>query len=447
MNAKVLILFVALAATAAKAQVNYAVSGNISYVTSSPNAAGDIVIASTYSGHPVRYISADAFFGCNTLTSAVIPNSVTNIGSSAFASCHNLTSVTIPNSIQTIGTAAFLHCTNLANAAIPNGVTSIGEQAFGYCTSLTSTVIPDSVTSIQTFVSSAGGYIGSVFEYCTNLTNVVIGNGLADIGPNTFIGCIGLTNVVIGTNVTRISEEAFGGCSNLMSVVIPDSVTIIDIGAFDSSGLTSITIPKSVINIDLLFGTIAFKDCASLTNFTVAAGNPQYSSLNGVLFNQDQSTLIEFPGGVGGNYTVPNSVTNLGSYAFEDCSKLNSVTFPGNAPPLNYNNNYGGYIFSGDSATIYYYYGASGWGKTYAFRPAVMLGAPAPLLGGSVSVQSGNFSFTVAGVTNQLIVVEASTNLANWDAVWTNTLSGTNVNFTDPQWTNYPTRYYRALSH
>ena len=67
-----------------------------------------------------------------------------------------------------------------------------------------------------------------------------------------------------------------------------------------------------------------------------------------------------------------------------------------------------------------------------------------PQIGGNLGVLSGNFSFTVTGASNQTIVVDASTNLVNWQPIWTNTLSGTTTNFTDPEWTNYPIRFYRA---
>ena len=66
---------------------------------------------------------------------------------------------------------------------------------------------------------------------------------------------------------------------------------------------------------------------------------------------------------------------------------------------------------------------------------------------GSTGVKPGGFGFTLTGVTNQTIVVEASTNLANWQPIWTNTLSAVSTNFVDPQWLNYPKRFYRARSN
>jgi hypothetical protein len=58
----------------------------------------------------------------------------------------------------------------------------------------------------------------------------------------------------------------------------------------------------------------------------VDALNSFYSSVDGVLFNKSQTTLIVYPRGKGGAYTIPNSVTSLGGSAFSGCKNLTSVT-------------------------------------------------------------------------------------------------------------------------
>ncbi|MDR3366581.1 MAG: leucine-rich repeat protein [Prevotellaceae bacterium] len=136
---------------------------------------------------------------------------------------------------------------------------------------------------------------------------------------------IGIKALSIGQGVTSIGSEAFDGCSGLTSVSIPTSVTSIGGRAFyGCSGLTSVSIPTSVTSI----GSGAFSDCSGLTAITVDAADTSYSSENGVLFNKNKTTLICCPAGKTGSYTIPPSVTSIGSYAFSGCSGLTAVNIP-----------------------------------------------------------------------------------------------------------------------
>ena len=80
-----------------------------------------------------------------------------------------------------------------------------------------------------------------------------------------------------------------------------------------SAGLTSVTIPGSVTSI----GADAFGYCVNLTAITVDSNNSFYCDVGGVLFNQSRTTLVQYPAGLAGGYTVPNSVTDIGEYAFD----------------------------------------------------------------------------------------------------------------------------------
>ena len=258
---------------------------------------------------PVASIGNKAFYGCTSLTSITIPDSVTSIGEWAFAYCSSLTSVTIPNSVTSIEYGAFSGCSSLTSVTIGNSVTSIGEWAFAYCSSLTSVTIPDSVTSI-------GNY---AFWGCKSLTSVTIGNGVTSIGQQAFDGCTSLTSVTIPDGVTSIVAGAFRNCTSLTSITIPDSVTSIgELAFYNCTSLTSVTIPDGVTSI----GDSAFSVCTSLKAFygKFASADNRCLVIDGVLNSFAPAGLTE--------YTIPNSVTKIGWSAFYSCTSLTRVTIP-----------------------------------------------------------------------------------------------------------------------
>ncbi len=125
--------------------------------------------------------------------------------------------------------------------------------------------------------------------------------------------------------VTAIGSSAFRNCTGLTSITIPNSVTSIGKEAFQGcTGLTSITIPNSVTAI----GTGAFSNCSNLTEILVEEGNTAYTSIEGVLFSNEKTTLVAYPAAKAPDYEIPNSVTAIGDYAFSECVGLTSVTIP-----------------------------------------------------------------------------------------------------------------------
>jgi hypothetical protein len=225
--------------------------------------------------------------------------------------------------------------------------------------------------------------IGSyAFAFCTSLTRVTISDSVIEIGVSAFSRCISLTSVTIGDSVNSIGNYAFVACTSLTSLMIPNSVTSIGYDAFDG--------------------------CSKLSSVTIG-----------------------------------NGINSIGSYAFSYCANLRGVYFQGDAPSA------GSSPFSNDSnAKVYYLLGATNWGTWFGGVPAILWNPQVQTIGASFGVQHNRYGFTITGSSNLVIVVEACTNLAAsvWSPVGTNTLTGGSSSFRDPQWTNYPARFYRLRS-
>ena len=209
--------------------------------------------------------------------------------------------IIINEGITYICNLAFSSCSNLKTVFLPNSVTTIGEQAFGSCSSLTSIIIPESVTTIG----------NSAFSSCSSLTNVTIPNSVTTIGERAFYGCTSLTNVTIPNSVTTIGERAFYECSSL----------------------TAVTIPSSVISI----GNEIFYGCSNLASITVESQNTNYSSLEGVLYNKERTTLINYPSKKQGAFIIPNTVQTIYEYAFTGSTRLTNVTIPNSVTTIGRN--------------------------------------------------------------------------------------------------------------
>ncbi len=299
----------------------------------------------------VTSIGNSAFRGCSNLTDITLPEGLISIGEWAFELCPYITSITIPASVTSVGIRAFLLCASLtsinvadgnsnyssengvlfnkdkteliqypmnkhdAEYTIPEGVKIIGDWALCYCKSSTIT-ISSSVTSIG----------NSSFRFCNNIATITIPSSVTSIGEHAFYYCEGLASVIIPGSVVSIGEEAFEYCERLTDVTISDGVTSIGNSTFlGCKSLRSINIPASVMSI----GDNAFEECNSLASINVDENNPNYSSIDGVLFNKDITTLIEYPVGKSNTiYYIPTGVTNIKKCAFDMNENIISVVFP-----------------------------------------------------------------------------------------------------------------------
>jgi hypothetical protein len=263
------------------------------------------------------------------------------------------------------------------------------------------------------------------------IPSVTNGYPVTTIGTGAFHNQISLTGVTIPDSVTTIADYAFYGCSSLPLLLIPDSVTNIGASPFwGCSNLTSVTIPERVTSI----GDYVFQLCPGLGN--VIIGN-SVTSIGESAFNSCFGLT---------NVTIGYSVTNIGLLAFSSCPSLHQAFFLGNAPTVNGRSGSTDItLFSGETGTVYYLPGTTGWGAAFGGWPTAMWYQSHPRIL-SFGVQRSAFQLTISWATNTAVVVEASTDLSNWTPVITNNLvNGTNT-FRDSAWTNYPQRFYRARS-
>lgn len=319
-------------------------------------------------------INKNAFENCNLL-SLVIPARVASnggLGAGCFSRNRNLTSVTFENGckITSLPDDVFNYCIKLTSINLPSTVTTIGKNAFIYCESLTSVIIAEggkiteigesafkktkiSVSNISNLIKNVVSVSESVYQdidmtvdedgtliipegvstigsfaFLRNkaIKKVLLPSTLLSIGRYAFGDCVGLTEVVIPVSVTELADRAFTGCTSLKKAVIPASVVTLGTGVFGSC--TSL---EEVV-VGCYVGSYMFSDCTSLTKITLE------NTVTSIYRNAFAgcTSLV--------NVVLPASLTNInerqavGEYAFQKCTKLQSVVFEENVSQITIGN-------------------------------------------------------------------------------------------------------------
>ncbi len=331
--------------------------GTFIYTGSSIKAAntsisGEIIIPKQYNGTSIDTIPANAFSGCNGITSIVVPESITTIGEGAFNGCSTLKSITLPfigrqkgnsgvaaacfgyifgeyhfsgstklrqfyadYSYQDYYAPSTLRTVQITNESV------VGQGAFQDCSMLTRIDLNDDIVQVGIKAFAGCSKISEI-----NLPNITI------LSSSLFSGCISLTSFTIGSSVDTIEASAFAGCCNLSSInstdsgvfVIPNAVTTIGVGAFNGCSLVkSITLPfigrqkgnsgVAAACFGYIFGEYSFSGSTKLRQFYADYSYQDYyapSALRAVKITNESV---------------------VGQGAFQDCSMLTSIIINGEA--------------------------------------------------------------------------------------------------------------------
>lgn len=174
------------------------------------------------------------FFGCASLASVKIPNSVTNIDKYTFSGCSQLTKVIVPDSVTTMGLGVFNDYTSIEEITLPflgknkdDTIYSYIGYAFGASSSDYSqhtSKVPESLSSVT--INYATFIKQQAFNGCENITTIVLPEGVERIGHNAFTSCTSLTNINTPESVTSIGIDAFYDCKKLFNYSLTVETTL-----------------------------------------------------------------------------------------------------------------------------------------------------------------------------------------------------------------------------
>jgi len=329
----------------------------------------------------IQYIGDYAFFNCKHLENIVLPDSVSFIGESAFARCERLKTITLSFKLRydieyvIRGETGLQTISNSGNPKIGSMAFEEFEGQFVYkgeffisrasydrngCNKLSirneDKLWKENYMNIEDLFEfkfdkrkkswSVTGYCGKnkdvVFpaahkgkpvkaigvcfsENNKKIKRITIPEGYTSIGDAAFENCTELMKIKLPESLISIGDTAFYRCTGLKNIELPKSLTSIgELAFYGCTGLTVIKLPESLTSI----GRNVFYDCTGITNIIVDENNSAFRSVDGVLFDKAMTTLLLFPEGKKGKYSVPDGIIKIGADAFIGCRELTGIFFP-----------------------------------------------------------------------------------------------------------------------
>ena len=326
-------------------------------VTKEADATGTSGELTVIGGDPEYLIYTDVYCDLDSYTSVLYQP--TSIAPYAFYE-RDIKSVNIsPATIKTIGERAFSGCSSATTATIGSGVTSIGSNAFYGCTAVRTvnwnaanysysgyTGMLRSMFNSDITTVNIGSTVTSVPNYMceglTKLTEVSIPTSVKSIGESAFART-GISKVTLPSSLTNLQSYAIEACPNLKEVVIQSGLKSIMGNTFkDCTALQTVTIGSDVNMI----AYTAFDGCTNINRVNWNAVNgPSASSANQAPFYASRANISQFTFGNAvkvippylcngftklTSVSLPSSVTSIGDFAFAECGALANVSFGNN---------------------------------------------------------------------------------------------------------------------
>ena len=235
------------------------------------------------------------------------------IPSSTFSSWRLLRRITLPFATEVIGERAFSHCSMLEQVDMARDVTTIEAEAFYNCRRLRHINLPRDLQVIG----------DECFKGCDDLNDIYLPDGLEVLGTSAFEDCRSLAIVSIPFRLSIIPAKAFANTA-LRKIQIPDNIISIGEYAFTGTPITEFHIPATLT--DMSVNSLRF--CPRLQNIFVEQGNPNFTDVDGVLYNTDQSQLLQVPTMRSGVFNIPEGVQLIEEKALNTCKSITHINIP-----------------------------------------------------------------------------------------------------------------------
>lgn len=170
-------------------------------------------ITSVWLPDGIEVIEPRAFSGCDRLTTVTLPSTLTALSDSAFESCAALSSILVEAgedslTLTKIGMRAFYDCDSLTKAFLPDSVTEVGVYAFAECGRLTDVIMGAKLKTLDI----------AAFLGCVSLTGITLGTGVETISDSAFEDCNALREIILYGDLKKIGSDVFEGCGRLQRI-------------------------------------------------------------------------------------------------------------------------------------------------------------------------------------------------------------------------------------